>query len=136
MKLRHKKQTATNDDNLIPLINVVFLMLIFFLAAGALRPFSEEGVKPATANETGNDERPSGPVLINAKGQVTIKGVEYEFSSLAGLFRHRVTSGQTTPLPIVADRGLTASKLVDVIEAAKAAGIKKIRLVTRRKKAQ
>ena len=80
-------------------------------------------------------ERPSGPVLIGADGQITVGGVEQDEASLTRMLQSRVTSGVVTPLPVVADRKLTAMKLVNVIEIAKTAGIRKIRLVTRKRPA-
>ena len=67
MRLRRKRR-QTNDENIIPLINIVFLMLIFFLVAGALRPFQEEGITPAQANAEHEKERPLQPVMIDAEG--------------------------------------------------------------------
>ena len=136
MKLQPKKKKAASEENLVPLINVVFLMLIFFLAAGALRPFREEGIKAPQATVSGHDERPLGPVLINASGKVSIKGVEQDKTVLVAFFAARVRSHVTQPLPIVADQHLPAIKLVEVLQAARSAGIKKIRLVTRKRKAQ
>lgn len=38
MKLRHPPTRSTaSDDNLIPMINVVFLLLVFFMVAGTIR---------------------------------------------------------------------------------------------------
>lgn len=134
IRLKRKNKIHT-EENLIPLINIVFLILVFFLAAGMLRSFKEENIKPATANLSHNTERPVGPVLIGTDGQVTIHGIEYDQSSLLGVLKGRVSLGITNPLPVIADKDLAADKLVEVIETAKAAGIKKIRLVTRRRAA-
>lgn len=49
---RGSAPAASNDDHLIPLINVVFLMLIFFMLAGQIRasdglPFFPQPWTPA-----------------------------------------------------------------------------------------
>ena len=36
MKLKILKPVATNDDNLLPLVNIIFLLLIFFMLAGVI----------------------------------------------------------------------------------------------------
>lgn len=135
MHLKRQKKKR-DDENLIPLINIVFLMLIFFLAAGALRPFREDNVEPAEATFTQDGERPMGPVLISPDGQISVGGIEQDQDALKSLLQTRVASGNKSPLPVVADKNLDAEKLVDVIETAKAAGIKKIRLVTRKRSSQ
>ena len=35
--IRSKKPNSNSDDNLIPLINIVFLLLIFFMVAGQMQ---------------------------------------------------------------------------------------------------
>ncbi|MEJ2227158.1 MAG: biopolymer transporter ExbD [Alphaproteobacteria bacterium] len=134
--MRLKRKTRSQDEaNLIPLINIVFLILIFFLAAGVLRSFHEENVSPAEANYSDKGERPIKPVLIGQDGQISVGGVEHDQASLKGVLQGRSTAGITSPLPVVADKNLAAEKLVEVIEAAKMAGIKKIRLVTQKRSA-
>ena len=36
MKFKNLKPVATNDDNLLPLVNIIFLLLIFFMLAGVI----------------------------------------------------------------------------------------------------
>lgn len=128
-----RKRTGRDDGNLIPLVNIVFLMLIFFLAAGVLRSFEKENIVPPKANFSNVGERPIGPVIITSAGKLSIDGAEHDLPSLKRALQSRVSSGATSPLPVVADKNLAAHELVAVIETAKIAGIKKIRLVTQRR---
>ena len=36
MKLKNKINKIYNDDNLLPLVNIIFLLLIFFMLAGVI----------------------------------------------------------------------------------------------------
>ena len=36
MKFKIRKKTMSNDDNLLPLVNIIFLLLIFFMLAGVI----------------------------------------------------------------------------------------------------
>jgi len=36
MKLKNKTNKTYNDDNLLPLVNIIFLLLIFFMLAGVI----------------------------------------------------------------------------------------------------
>ncbi|PLX37871.1 MAG: biopolymer transporter ExbD [Hyphomicrobiales bacterium] len=130
LKRPYKKR---DEENLIPLINIVFLMLILFLAAGVLRPFKEGSVSPAESSFSQQGERPMEPVLVDRSGRIFVGGEEHDPASLTSLLQSRRTAGMTNPVPVVADRDLPADQLVDVIEATKAAGVEKIRLVTRRR---
>jgi biopolymer transport protein ExbD len=126
-----RKKKNRNEENLIPLINIVFLILVFFLAAGMLRSFQEEEVRPPEANFE-RSKRPVEPILIDADGRITIHGIEHDQLSLRRILLSQASLGAIAPPPIVADRNLPAHKLLDII---KATGIKKIRLITRKRAA-
>ena len=36
MKIKNKINITHNDDNLLPLMNIIFLLLIFFMIAGVI----------------------------------------------------------------------------------------------------
>lgn len=44
--LMARRGTANPDDNLIPLINIVFLLLIFFMVAGQIAPQQDMTIDP------------------------------------------------------------------------------------------
>ena len=45
----HRTYSNRQKENTIPLINVVFLMLVFFLIAGTIAPSNDEDINPVTA---------------------------------------------------------------------------------------
>jgi len=51
-------QKKPREENLVPLINFVFLMLVFFLVAGSLREFQSRGVKPVEIHQARISEKP------------------------------------------------------------------------------
>lgn len=50
--LRPLKRQNNSDDNLIPLINIVFLLLIFFMIAGKIEQIHDAGINLPSASET------------------------------------------------------------------------------------
>ena len=49
---RPAPRAKDHDDKLVPMINVIFLLLMFFLIAGNLKPlFSEEQLIPLSRSE-------------------------------------------------------------------------------------
>ena len=36
MKIKIKRNKTNNEDNLLPLVNIIFLLLIFFMLAGVI----------------------------------------------------------------------------------------------------
>jgi len=66
---RISKQSA--DDALIPLINIVFLLLIFFMVAGSIQPSIPVDISHPIANEVDNPIKPLA-VQIVLTGEGTI----------------------------------------------------------------
>ena len=50
---RPQARARDHDDKLVPMINVIFLLLMFFLIAGNLRPlFGKEQLVPRSLSES------------------------------------------------------------------------------------
>jgi len=127
----HKKP---REENLVPLINVVFLMLVFFLIAGSLREFQTREVKPVEVLQTRVSDKPRQPLLINADGQITLNNHLVEADQLVSVLQKVAANSPDKIIFIVADQGLDASNFTDVLHAARKAGVKNVRLVTQRKR--
>lgn len=133
MRLEEHREERREID-LIMLIDVVFLLLIFFLVAATTRPFLAPNIKPSETFKRYKGDRVNAPLIFDAEGRLRVgdefideDGIERELKAKAINL-----SGKT--LHIVADRNLPAQKLVKVLELAKTVGIKNIRLVTQRRR--
>ncbi|GGB60223.1 hypothetical protein GCM10011316_35320 [Roseibium aquae] len=129
-----RKPAKRQMESTISLINVVFLMLIFFLVAGQLSPPADPEV---TLSET-RDAPPLAPpealyaradgVLMHREKAVT---AETYLTALAG--QEDREDGREKPLvKLAADEALPAVKLLDHVDALYAAGAGKVVLVTQR----
>ena len=121
------------EENLVPLINVVFLMLIFFLVAGSLRDFQARGIKPVEIHQARLSDKPRQPLLMNAQGQISINNQLVEADQLVTVLQKAAANSPDKIIFIVADKRLAASTFTDVLQAAAKAGVKDVRLVTQRK---
>lgn len=131
MKITRSKK-ARMEISLIPLINVVFLLLIFFLVAGTMENQDMADVTPPEAKSGEKPEASPFTLTLTADGMVsvndipiTMKGLQNELSQLA---QHKKYHNK--PLVIKADASLEASHLVQVIGIAEKAGIYEVSLVT------
>ena len=71
MKIRQVTST-THTENILPLVNVVFLLLIFFMLAGAFsKPDLFEVTAPSADNDNGADRKVL-TILMNQNGAVFI----------------------------------------------------------------
>ena len=85
MLLPLPKRHRSVEENILPLINIVFLLLIFFMVAGALHtraPFEVD--PPGTENATDSNPR-SDLLAVSADGRLALGGEAIDDATLADL---------------------------------------------------
>ncbi len=131
MRAAKASPRQSNDDNLIPMINVVFLLLIFFMVAGTLRdpsPVETEPPDSSAERQIDADTR----IYLTADGSLA---VDAETVSLAELVE-RVDlseSEQGAPpdrLALRADGDVDLGRLQTVFDALGRAGVAEVELMT------
>ncbi len=115
-------------ENTIPLINVVFLMLIFFLFAGSIAKDDARKIEPPLNILEDETIRSTGALIVTPDGK-TFSG---ETEILVPDWLSSQEAESEGPLKVAADGELKADQLEEVLEALKAAGRTDIVLITRR----
>lgn len=119
-------------ENTIALINIVFLMLIFFLIAGTLAPPMEDIDLIATSNS--RPVEPPRALFITDKAELIYQGKAVTVEDyVAGLKESASEDGQGPQARIAADSKLPAVQLIDVIDRLRSAGAGRITVITERK---
>ena len=73
MRIKIKNQIIKNEDNLLPLVNIIFLLLIFFMLAGVIAKQKElHNVNLASATIEEYIEKDKNTLFINADGTLTL----------------------------------------------------------------
>jgi biopolymer transport protein ExbD len=114
-------------ENTIALINIVFLMLIFFLVAGTLSPPLDPTVSMIGTEDAARAEPPDA-LSVTAEGTLRYRGRETTLE--AHLAAHPAEDG--APFRLVVDRDLPATDLVGLTGDLRAAGIETVTVVTER----
>jgi biopolymer transport protein ExbD len=119
-----------HEENLIPMINVVFLLLIFFMLVGRLLPPEALPVEPPHSNSENLAEPEPLLLLAAADGRLALAGQTFPLEQLATQLTPYLTK-QPPPLQTLkADATLPAQRLLDVLEALRAAGIDRLKLLS------
>ena len=121
----------------IALINVVFLMLIFFLVAGTLAKPLDRDLKLVSAAELEATPPPDALVVypdgrLAFRGQPTAAAAHVAERSVSEEAGEASEAGDKPLIRIVPDRALPASELVRIIAELRAAGSGRILIVTER----
>ncbi|MEM9107279.1 MAG: biopolymer transporter ExbD [Pseudomonadota bacterium] len=126
-------------ENTIALINIVFLMLIFFLIAGSLAPPIEGDVELIKAADAKSIEPPRALFLLE-DGTMKYEGdvvTPEDFIARVRLqHANQMTSkveDDSPPVRLAADGQLPAAKLIEIVDLLKAEGAGKITVITERK---
>ncbi|BBU56930.1 hypothetical protein KU6B_31950 [Mameliella alba] len=123
MRARRQK---TEREPTIALINIVFLMLIFFLVTGTLaRPLDKDLTLVRTAEL--DTTAPADALVIHADGRMTWRGAPQDS---AASFMTQLPAEARARLRVIPDRDLDAAELVRIGRALRGAGAEKIVIVT------
>ena len=118
------------DINLSPLVDVVFLLLIFFMVTTVFP--DKSGIiieKPDSENAASmGDENII--VKIDAKDNFYIQDKPLNLNDLRRVLKSKLDIRQNSPVIIHADKNAKTEILVKVIDAAKSSGAKQIGLAT------
>ncbi len=119
--IRHIPQRRRRDST-IPLINVVFLMLIFFLIAGTVAPPLDPDLELVDTSELDGRDPPDALVL-HADGSLSFRGATIDAESY-------MADHQGDAVRIVPDRAASGPRLIEVTGALRRAGATSVFLVT------
>ena len=126
-------QPRREFETTIPLINVVFLLLIFFLLAGTLGE-SNSDVKVTLPSGTIDDPAPPQKVTIyvEADGFVWV-GDQVMEPSLAGfMLKDFMKDKDKSRVSIKADEAAPAESVLTLMEGLRGAGVQQVTLLTER----
>lgn len=129
VKLPQPKQKKERDST-IALINIVFLMLIFFLIAGTITPPLDDAIDPVLAR-TEQAAKLESLLSLRSDGKLYFHGVETGIEKFASEFLQQSVNPKE-PARLFVDQNSSAARLVVVINGLKASGIQSIRIVTKR----
>lgn len=128
------RQPRAADDRILPLINVVFLLLIFFMLAGSLAAPGRFPVEPPQSASTAAPAGGALTVLIAADGRVALEGRELGPDGLAAALEALKSSGEPPPpVQVKADGQADTAVVIRVLSAIRAAGLPAARLLTVRR---
>ncbi|APZ51704.1 ExbD/TolR family protein [Salipiger abyssi] len=123
------RRPKTEREPTIALINIVFLMLIFFLVAGTLaQPLDPELKLVSTADLEGSPPPPDA-LVVHPDGALSLRG---EVQDSPETYLAALDPEARALVRLVPDRDLPAADLVEVARALRAGGAEKVMIVSER----
>ncbi|MDH5559741.1 MAG: biopolymer transporter ExbD [Deltaproteobacteria bacterium] len=130
MKFKHKESKKLNIE-ITPLIDVIFLLLIFFMVSTTFISNPGIDVKLPEASQKPKDRKPQSlEIILTKDDQLYLDGKLISFKGLEETIRAKNDQRKISALVIKADGRARHQKVVSIMDAAKQAGIKKLSIGT------
>lgn len=125
------QQRSADDSNMIPLINIVFLMLIFFMVAGKISATDRAEFEAPVTTFEGQQPQDSLSVIVDSQQNLWIDNQQLgqletlDTAAWQELETHLVTA---TAVTLKLDAELPAKAIDDLLEVLRKNNLKKIQL--------
>jgi len=126
------RRTESPEVNLTALIDVVFLLLIFFMVSTTFQRETEIGIQLPEAGAAADPTRKDYmEVSVDAKGRYYLDGrplVNTQIATLVQALRQRAQElGGDPPVVVSGDRGSPYQSVMAILDAAQRVGLSRVR---------
>lgn len=129
MRLRKRKEDEIGVD-MSPLIDMVFILLIFFMVSTTFVKDMQVDISRPGASSAKPSSSKSLRIFIDSANSVYLNGEKVRTWVLQGKIRDKVKSDRLKSVLIVTDKNVKADKLVEVVDQCRMAGISDIGVAT------
>ena len=122
MSRRHATQEEP-EINITPMLDIVFIMLIFFIVTTTF--VRETGVTVEKPEASTAESRPRGNILIgvDSDNQVWMNGSQIELSDVRTQVQRARAENPEGSVILISDKGARTGTLVDVMDQVQAGGV-------------
>jgi len=123
---RLPKEEEDNELNLTPMLDVVFILLIFFIVTTSF--VKETGIDVNRPSATTAEKKSQGNILIaiNANGDIWIDNREIDIRAVRANIQVLKASYPQSSVIIQSDQDASTGKLVKVMDQVRLAGVRNI----------
>lgn len=136
MKFRDSQAQQPAELELAPMIDVVFLLLIFFIVSWQFARFErDEEVEVPAAEETDKNARKAGEIIVNIRedGSVFLQGGEVTIDDLLTKLKRLAENYPNQAVILRGDGTADFEHIISVLDQVKEAGIWNVAFATTRK---
>lgn len=133
MKFRHNRQATEAKIDMTPLIDVVFLLLIFFMVSTTFKKYSQLNVELPTSANAEEQTEMAIEIGVDATGAYFFQDEAFgqDLAALKSALLLRTNRPADLQLAIVGDKVAPHQAIVSVMDMANQLGIQKLQVIAR-----
>ena len=126
MRKNRQAKEEEADINITPMLDIVFIMLIFFIVTTSF--VKEPGVDPKRPTAETTEAKPRGNILIGVtpQGQIWMNNRRVELTDIRQLVEDTVTENPESSAIVVADETAPTGTVIDIMDQIRAGGVTSI----------
>ena len=129
------KEKKNIDINVAPLIDIVFLLLIFFMLASEFTDFKTiDMVSPNQSNKEINKTKLPIIIELSENGIININNKEIAFNKLSIIVDDMLTNNKINKVVISTPNETKVNVLIKIVDIIRSLGIENIALITKENK--
>ena len=128
------KEKKNIEINVAPLIDIVFLLLIFFMLASEFTDFKTiDMVSPSQKNKEINKSDLPIIIELSENGNININSKEVKFNELPGIINKKLNNKKDNKVIVSTPTETKVNVLIKVVDTIRKLGIENIALITKEK---
>jgi len=130
MKIAPPPEGSRSELSVVPLVNVVFLLLVFFMLVGRLSSPEPLDIQPPRSVSGKDDTGQAVRILLTRDGRVAVDRDIVPESALTGQVAKILAERPAASFQVKADGRTDAVWVIRVMERLRAAGVQRLTLLT------
>lgn len=131
MRRRRGKVQAESQVNLTPLIDMVFILLIFFLVTASFVKEAGIEINRPVAQTTQTKERGTIHIALSARGEIWMERRRIDVRAVRANVERMLADNPEADVVVLADTAAQTGLLVQVMDQARLAGVSTIAVAAR-----
>ena len=127
---RYRKKSSNDEDQILPLINIVFLLLIFFMIAGRLSTADPFPLELASSQSDRRIEAKVAHIHLGPQGTIYFEHVETTRTELAPLIQTHLQNFKDGQFRLKVDHQQKAQDVIRFLNELRTMGVEKVLLAT------
>ena len=119
-----------DEERMLPLIDVVFLVLIFFMLAGTISASDPIRVEPPRSAGTGEPVTNDLVIVLAADGRLVLEGQIIESDRLGLRLAEHINEAQAPMVWLKADAAADSLDVLTLLETLRESGVSRLQLLT------